>query len=75
LCKAFDIPNFGAITMLNQSDSNTIATSATCTTNAVRVVFWFHWQAKVNHVTNAWHINTASGYVSCNQNLGMTFTE
>jgi hypothetical protein len=59
--------------MFNQSDCYTIATSATCTTNAVCVVFWFHWQAKVNYVANAWHINTASRYVSCYQNLGMTF--
>jgi hypothetical protein len=74
LCKALNIANLGTITMFNQSDSYTIATSATSTTNAVRVVLWFHWQAKVNDVTDTWHIDTASRYVSCNQNLGMTFT-
>jgi hypothetical protein len=43
LRKALDIADLGTITMLNQSNGNTIATSATGTTNAVRIVFWFHW--------------------------------
>jgi hypothetical protein len=74
LCKALDIADLGTITMFNQSDSNTIAASTTSTTDAVRIVFWFHWQTKVNHVTNSWHINTASRYVSRYQNLGVTLT-
>jgi hypothetical protein len=74
LCKALDIADLGTITMFNQSDSNAIATCATSTTNTVGVVLRFHWQAKVNHVTNTWYIDTASSYVSRNQNLGVTFT-
>jgi hypothetical protein len=73
LCKALDIADLGTITMFNQSDSNAIATGATSTTNTVGIVLRFHWQAKVNHVTNTWHIDTASSYVSRNQNLGVTF--
>jgi hypothetical protein len=64
LCKALDIANLGAITMFNQSNSHSIATSAPSTTDTVRVVFWFHWQAKVNYVTNAWNINTTCRYIS-----------
>jgi hypothetical protein len=75
LCKTLDIPDLGTITMFNQGDCYTIATSATSTTDAMRIVFWFHWQAKVNHVTDAWHIDTASCYVSRHQNLGVTFTQ
>jgi alpha-D-ribose 1-methylphosphonate 5-phosphate C-P lyase len=74
LCKALDIADLSAITVLNQSDRYAIATSATSTTNAVRIVFWFHRQAKVNHVTNTGYINTASRYISRHQNLGVTFT-
>jgi hypothetical protein len=74
LCKTLNIADLSAITMFNQSNCYTIATSTTCTTDAVRIVLWFHWQAKVNHMTNAWYIDTASRYVSRHQNLGVTFT-
>jgi hypothetical protein len=43
LRKALDITDLGAVTMFNQSDSNTIATSTTGTSDAMGIVFWFHW--------------------------------
>jgi hypothetical protein len=75
LGKTFDVPNFGTIAMLNQGNGNAVTTSATCTTDAVGVVFRFHWQAKVNYVTDAGHINAARSNVSGNQNLGVAFAQ
>jgi hypothetical protein len=42
LCKTLDVTDLGAITMLNQGNGNTVATSTTSTTNAVGVVLWLH---------------------------------
>jgi hypothetical protein len=75
LGKAFDIPYLGTIAMLNQGNGNAVTTSTTRTTDAVGVVFRFHWQAKVNYVTDAGHINAARSNVSGNQNLGVAFAQ
>ena len=39
------------------------------------VIFSFHWQAKVEHVADRWHVNTACCHVGCDQNLNLTFAQ
>jgi hypothetical protein len=61
--------------MFNQGNSSAITTGATRSTNPMGIVFGLHWQAKINHVTNAWYINAASSNIGGNQNFSMAFTQ
>ena len=39
------------------------------------VIFRFHRQAKVKHVADRWHVNTACCHVGCDQNLDLAFAQ
>ena len=39
------------------------------------IVFGLHWQTKVEHMADGWHINTARCHVGSDQNLHMAFTQ
>ena len=59
----------------SKADGDTVTTSATCTANAMGVVFGLHWQTKVEHMADGWHVDTTCCHVGSDQNLHMAFTQ
>jgi hypothetical protein len=71
----FDVHNFATIANFGKGHGQAIATSTACAANAVGIVFGFHGQAKIEHMGNGGHVNTASRNIGGHQNLNLAIAQ
>src|SRR5450830_646280 len=64
-----NVHNLAPVTELGKGHGNTVAPSTTGAPNTVRVIFRLHRQAKVEHMGDGGHVDTACRHIGCDQNL------
>ena len=72
---SLNVQNFATIANFSKGDGQAITTGTARTTNAVRVVFGFHRQAKVEHVCDGGHVNAASSHIGRHQDLNLAIAQ
>src|SRR5450830_730651 len=75
LGEALDTFDVHAFSMIDQRHGNAVAAGTTGTADTVHVIFREFRQIVVEHVGDAWHVDTAGGDVSSNQNPDLAATQ
>jgi hypothetical protein len=61
-----DIGNATTVTTLGNRHGLATTPGSTRTSNAMHIVFGFHWQAEINHVRDGRHIQTTRRHIGGN---------